>query len=366
MKTETAVPDFLASLYKLMKAPFSNSLLPLLLLTLCLGVAGCASKPPVSPKPASYDVALEAEARQLQTQDDLTLFGQWWVPPEGEEVRGAILLVHGTLVHSGFYAQWARYLNQEGYAVFGLDLRGFGQSQGFGRRGYIKNFDQYLLDIDVAMKEVKSRFPDKPVFMQGESLGGLVVLYAEIKGRAPVDGIVLNAPSVKLAPKVGLMRTPEWLADYSLWLASFPGKVFSNQPLLVPGRVTEMFAGVAVENNDLAKKLRNDEHVVHKALPMGFVSALQKATAEVEFNMRYVHRPLLVLHGTKDVLVPVSSSEYTVKEAASRDKTLKVYDGLSHATLLDKGHIKVWFDITDWLNNRTEAESSSATAMATQ
>lgn len=363
MKTETAVPGLLASLYKLVKTPLLKPLLSLLLLTLFLGAAGCASKPPMSPKPSTYDVAMDAQARQLKTKDGLTLFGQWWLPPEGSDVRGAILLVHGTLVHSGFYAQWARYLNQEGYAVFGIDLRGFGQSQGYGRRGYVKSFDDYLLDVDVAVKEVKNRFPNKPVFMQGESLGGLVTLYADIKGRAPVDGLVLNAPSVRLAPKVGFMRTPQWLADYSLWLASFPGKVMSNQPVLVPGKVTEMFAGVAVEDDSIAKKLRKDEHVVHSALPMGFVSALQKATAEVEFNMRYVHKPLLVLHGTKDVLVPVSSSEYTVDEAGSRDKTLKVYDGLSHATLLDKGHVKVWFDITDWLNDRTEPAVNSATAM---
>ena len=335
------------ALVALISPVFKLFVIPLFLL-----LAACTATPSISDLPAKYDIAPDAEAVTLKTTDDLTLFGQWWIPESQHPPKAVVLLVHGTYVHSGFYSNWAHHLSQHGYAVFGIDLRGWGQSQGFGRRGYVRNFDEYVDDLVLAYQKVKARYPGKQIFLQGESLGGLVVLLSQEKGQTPADGLVLNAPAIRPALSMGPLHTPNWIADFSLWTLGVPGSLFPNQPTLVPGAVVEMFAGLAVKSDELVRDFKADPHVVHTALPLGFITAVQKGTAEVQEGLKYVHKPLIILQGTRDSLVPLSSSEYAMDNVQSSDKTLKVYEGMSHATLHDTGHEQVWLDITSWLDER--------------
>ncbi|HET8707063.1 MAG TPA: alpha/beta hydrolase, partial [Pseudomonadales bacterium] len=98
----------------------------------------------------------------------------------------------------------------------------------------------------------------------------------------------------------------------------------------------------------------SDPHVVHTALPMGFLTALKEGTGQVQANLAHVTVPALILQGTRDNLVPVSSSEFTRDNIASQDKTLKIYPGLSHATLHDTGHEAVWSDVLQWLDEHSQ------------
>ena len=318
--------------------------------------SGCAtyysSNPPISESRTRYDAAPGAEPRFFKTDDQITLFGQWWFPEDRQQAKAAIILVHGTWVHSGFYSDWAEQLTANGYAVFGIDLRGWGQSQGRGRRGFALSYDKYLDDLKLAYGEVKSTYPELPIFLQGESLGGLLGLLSQIRGEMPVDGLIMNAPAVRPALTIADMETPSWLANYSLWLASFPGEIFPNHPILVPGSVTEQFIGLAVSDEKVQNRILNDQHVVHDALPLGFFTGLHETTEEVEEKLYRIKPPILVLHGINDSLIPVSSSEYLIDNVASRDRTLRVYRQMSHATLHDFGHKTVWNDIVEWLNDR--------------
>jgi alpha-beta hydrolase superfamily lysophospholipase len=103
----------------------------------------------------------------------LLRFGQWWLPANRETPRGVILLLHGTVVHSGFYFPVAQEYVRHGYAVFGIDLRGWGQSQGYGRRGNIGSYDEHLGDLKVAHAEVLGRYPDAPAVWPGLYVGPL-------------------------------------------------------------------------------------------------------------------------------------------------------------------------------------------------
>lgn len=322
----------------------------LFLAFLTLFLAACSTSPPQPSDESRYQPAQNASVELLHTQDRLTLFSQWWLPASTQPPKAAVLLVHGTFVHSGFYAQWANYLSQHGYVVYGLDLRGWGQSQGAGRRGYVSHFNQYGDDLLLAYQTLRQRYPGIPLFLQGESLGGLVALYAQEQGLFPVDGMVLNAPAVQPALSLGFLRTPQWMAEFELFTASIPGKFMPDQPTLVPGSVVEMFAGLAVKNEALVSDFKNDPYVVHTALPFGFISALREGVNSVQDGMSQVTAPALIVQGTEDTLVPLSSSQFTLDQLASGDKTLRQYPGMTHATLHDDGHEVIWQDILAWLD----------------
>ena len=76
-------------------------------------------------------------------QDNLTLFTQHWLPDTPP--RAVIILAHGYAEHSSRYAHVAAYLTAHGYAVYALDHRGHGRSEGVPV--LIHDFDEYVADL---------------------------------------------------------------------------------------------------------------------------------------------------------------------------------------------------------------------------
>lgn len=327
--------------------------LPLFLICATL-LGGCASRPAVSPLPARYDTAPGAEARTFRTADKLVLFGQWWTPAAPATPRAVVLLVHGTLVHSGFYAPWAEHLVTEGYAVFGIDLRGWGQSQGYGRRGFIENYDEYVEDLTLAYQEVKKRYPDLPLFLQGESMGGTVVMLSQIDNALPADGMVLNAPAIRPAPGLWGMNAPNLAARVGFEALSVPAGLFPNGPLLLSGTVINHTMSLVLRDPAGQERFRRDPHSLHASLPLAYFRRLYEGGLKVQKHLGKIDTPLIIVQGNRDVLVPPGSSEYVMTHIASADKTLKLHDGMTHATLHDIDRDKAWTDITTWLETRMQ------------
>lgn len=326
------------------------------LMMLSLLLQGCAMfslSPDLNPPPSEYWPAPGAQMEILQSEDNLALFSQWWLPEAAQAPKAVLLFLHGTIAHSGFYSPMANHFAKQGYAVLGVDLRGWGQSQGYGRNGVIDSYDGYLLDLNAAYQEVKKRYPDLPVYLQGESMGGAIALLSQIEGSVVVDGMILNAPAVRPGLSFGPLNSPNWLSDAGLWMLSQPGKVFPNMPAFYHGGLMEWLGvGLILKEKDNQQRFLNDPHNTHKALPLGYFTGLHKATARVEDGLEKVSTPVLIQQGTRDLLVPLKSSEFTLEKLGSVDKTLNVYEKLTHATLHDRRREKVWGDIILWLEER--------------
>lgn len=335
------------------------------LLIYCSLLQGCAMfslSPDLNSPPQEYWAAPGAQIEILKSEDNLTLFSQWWLPetaPETPKTPKAVLLfLHGTIAHSGFYSPMANHFAQQGYAVLGVDLRGWGQSQGHGRNGLIDSYDGYLLDLNAAYQEVKKRYPDLPVYLQGESMGGTIALLSQVEGSVAVDGLILNAPAVRPGLSFGPLNSPNWLSDAGLWMLSQPGKVFPNMPAFYHGGLMEWLGvRLILKEKDNQQRFLNDANNTHKALPFSYFTGLHKATARVEDGLQKVTTPVLIQQGTRDLLVPLKSSEFTLEHLSSKDKTLNVYEKLTHATLHDRRRKKVWGDIILWMEERLPEEA---------
>src|SRR6478736_9988008 len=86
-----------------------------------------------------------------------------WQP--GGKARGVVAIVHGFNSHSGHYFWVADQLTASGFAVYALDLRGRGKSD--GERFYVESFKDYVSDVATFVTLVKSREPGLPVFLLG-------------------------------------------------------------------------------------------------------------------------------------------------------------------------------------------------------
>lgn len=330
-----------------------------------LGLAACTAIPPASPLPAQYTVYPGAEPGQLKTADGLTLFSQWW-KPKAEEPRAVVILLHGTAAHTGVYAPWAQYLTSQGYAMFAFDLRGWGQSQGFGRRAFVRSHEDYVDDLAPAFAEVQRRYPGKPIFLQGESLGAAVALQASIRGGFPTQGLILNAPPVYVNFKVGPGRMPNWLATPSLWMAGRVGWVAPNAPIY-PMQYESALSWIwnkAIFDDFSRQMLKQEPYVTRSSVAAVYVTALGKGAARIRDNLAAIKEPFILLQGEKDYLVSTPGSGTALMgKAGAMDKTRKVYPGMSHCTLHDTNRGAVWADIVAWLDERVPEQPLSDAAL---
>jgi lysophospholipase len=114
-----------------------------------------------------------------------------------------ILVIHGRGEHGGRYRALGTALGEREIEVLALDLRGFGASSAVGhRRGAIRHFEEYLVDIDAALAHMsRTTSAQTPLFLLGHSAGGLaVVRYLQTRPECAdtLGGVVLSSPFLEL------------------------------------------------------------------------------------------------------------------------------------------------------------------------
>jgi alpha-beta hydrolase superfamily lysophospholipase len=265
------------------------------------------------------------------SHDGLRLHAQWWLP-EGEPVA-VVAIVHGIMEHGGRYARLAEDLNRRGYAVCALDLRGHGRSE--GDRGMVRKFDDYFGDVEAFLDQVEARLPDKPVFLLGHSMGGAVVALLGIVRPPKVQGLILSAPAVLVGGGVfPVLRHLAALASM-IW------------PTL---RVMRMGCRFISRDPAVVEAFRNDPLVYHGRFPVRTGAEILQAAKRIQAGAHRIDLPLLVLHGTGDIVTDHRGSRLLVARAGSADKTLHLYTGLYHEIFSEPERAQVVADLLAWLD----------------
>jgi acylglycerol lipase len=268
---------------------------------------------------------------RFTARDGLGLYEQWWLPEK--EPVAAVVVVHGINEHSGRHARLAADLNRRGYAVYAMDLRGHGRSD--GDRAMIRAFDQYLDDVELLLERVAARLPGKPLFLFGHSMGGAIVALLGITRPPPVRGLILSAPPVLVADGVfPVLRR----------LASLASRIW---PTL---RVVRLGGGYLSRDPAVVEAFRNDPLVFHGRFPVRTGAEILKVANRIQSEARRITLPLLVLHGTDDRVTDVKGSRLLVARAGSANKTLRLYSGLYHEVLSEPEREQVVADILAWLD----------------
>lgn len=112
-----------------------------------------------------------------------------------EHASGHLIFVHGYGEHAGRYLELFDDLVQAcSLCVHAIDLRGHGRSG--GKRGFVERFDDYLDDVDLLAERIPA---DRPIFVMGHSMGGLVLARWLEEGRGAAAGAVFASPYLRLA-----------------------------------------------------------------------------------------------------------------------------------------------------------------------
>lgn len=270
----------------------------------------------------------------------LKIFTRSWQPER--KPRAVVVIVHGFNSHSGQYLWVADQFIKNGLAVYALDLRGRGRSE--GERFYVEKIEDYTDDVHTLVKTAKAENPGLPVFMLGHSAGGVTSCTYTLEHQAELTGLIcesfayeLPVPGIVLSFLKGLSYITPHTHVFTL-----KNKDFSRDPKVVE----EM-------NEDILIKGESQPAQTGKVL----INAAQHLTEEFP-NIKL---PVFILHGTEDKATSPSGSQHFYEKAGSTDKTLKLYEGHFHDLLNDVDKEVVMADIQNWIDERIPA-SSEATA----
>src|SRR5688572_18622365 len=93
----------------------------------------------------------------------LKIFTRSWIPDDAP--RASVVIVHGFNSHSGQYLWTGEKFAASGFAVYALDLRGRGRSE--GERYFADKIEDYTDDVAALVRRAKTENPDLPAFLLG-------------------------------------------------------------------------------------------------------------------------------------------------------------------------------------------------------
>jgi len=258
------------------------------------------------------------------------IFWQAWLP-DGEP-RAVVGLAHGASEHSGRYAWTGEQLSARGYALYALDHRGHGQSE--GARAVIDRVDNAVADIGTLLALASGEHGGVKPFLFGHSMGGFLAIAFATRRQDEIRGLMLSAPVAVLEAASSLQR--------------IAGNVLSAiAPKL---GVYTIDSSTVSRDPEMVRDYDADPLNFHGKLPARTVAEMAKEVARFPDTIPSITVPLLIQVGTADALVPPDSSNLVYDLASSEDKTIKHYPGLYHEILNEPEREAVVADTLAWLD----------------
>ncbi len=261
------------------------------------------------------------------------LAGYAWRTPEA---RANILLAHGFAEYAERYvAHYHRLipqLNALGFDVYAFDLVGHGRSA--GARG-VTDLKKAVGDHQAARRALQ----DKPLFLFGHSLGGLVTAASVARDKSSVAGVVLSAPALLITAPAALKLLANVFAVIAPGLRLAP-------PLDTDG-LSRIPEEVAAYKSD---PMVSDPRIPAKTGATAIAIAEEAWTRYPAWSV-----PTLVLHGLKDTATDPEGSKRFAAMIVSRDKKLELYPEGRHELLNDLDRDAALALISEWLTARLSA-----------
>jgi acylglycerol lipase len=268
---------------------------------------------------------------------EIEIYWRAW-PAEGDP-RAVVVIAHGAGEHLGRYEHVAARLVSEGFAVYALDHRGHGRSD--GPRALVDRIANAVSDLDQLVVMAATEYPGLDVFLLGHSMGGCISVRYALAHQDRLRGLVLSGPLAALdaAPApVRLIARVLSAATPRLGVFGVDASLVSRDP-------------------EVVSAYENDPLVHHGKLPVRTVAELATAVESFPDSVGAITIPTLIMYGTADKLAPPAGSVMLSERIGSTDKTTIPYEGLYHEILNEPEQQQVMDDMVGWLNAHIAAHA---------
>jgi acylglycerol lipase len=290
-------------------------------------------------EPLNARAAHIATSEMIRGNTNAQLFVRTW-RPHGE-VRGVVAIVPGFKSNSSYYEWVATQFVATGLAVYAVDLRGRGKSD--GDRFYVERLEDYLNDIGALVSLAKSRERDRPLFLLGHSAGGVLASTYALDNQVELTGLICESYALEV-----------------------PAPPFALSAIKALARIAPRLKVLKLNNAGFSRDPRRVEFMDKDPLlqgeiqPARTVAQMLRAAARLRREFQRITLPVFIMHGTKDSVTKPSGSRLFHERAGSTDKTLKLYEGHFHDLLNDIDREKVMADIQGWIKARIPARPSES------
>lgn len=233
-----------------------------------------------------------------------------------------IVLIHGWPLNDAMYEYQYQYLEQKGFRVIGISLRGFGKSdKPYGRY----DFDVFSDDIKVVLEKLKI----ENAVLGGFSMGGAVVIHYVTKyNAAHISKLALFAAAA-----------PSWKQregfPYGVTDAAAAGLIeqtMTNRQDLIAG----FGAGFPAREGAISKNVEKWlENINLEASPYAITKSI---TALRDLDLRpqlaKIKVPVAIFHGTHDKLCDFAFAEQLHK--GIKDSYIVKFENSGHALFFEE------------------------------
>lgn len=249
--------------------------------------------------------------------------------------RQAILLaLHGLNDYHNGFASTGEALAQRGISVMAYDQRGFGNSDA---RGLWHGAERLTDDLREMIKLLRSRYPNQPLYLIGESMGGAVVLAAMKSAPLAIDGMIL------IAPAIWSRDSMPWYQRFALWLAArtMPALELTGDGLdLQP-----------TDNIEMWRAWSRDPLVI-KSTRVDVLYGVSNLMDQAVASSSNLKGRMLILYGQKDEIIPRNPTCQWLSSLPLESSHLRqtvVYENGFHMLTRDLQGDLVQDDISDWI-----------------
>ncbi len=266
-----------------------------------------------------------------------------WIPME--KPRAVLLCVHGLGFSSKSFTQFGSRMAGRGFAVYAIDVRGFGEWMKHPSDSQV-DFEACLLDIESGLRALHKAYPKTPVFLVGESMGGAIALRAASRYPELVNGLVSSVPSSDRYAKLSseMVVGARYLENKNQEMSIAP--VVMNRATADPALRAKWEAEPTNRLKMTPKELKQFDD---------FMKGNQDAAALI------ANAPVLMLAGFKDKLVKPEGTISLFNELSTQDKLLMIVGDGEHL-LLEENQLTDSFAqlISDWINNEARLSKLGA------
>jgi len=265
---------------------------------------------------------------------------QCWLPES--EPKAVLYIVHGLAEHSGRYMHIVNYFVPLGYAVYGHDYFGHGKTE--GTRVFVEQFEDITGPLKTYFDRVHSQQPDKPIFLLGHSLGGLISSRYLLDHQSDFAGAILSGP---------LIRASDHPSPFLLFLLNLVSAI-------VPKLGVRQLESDAMSTDPKEVEGYVKDPLVHSGkVTAGISVAMFSAIKYVTSHASQITLPLLIVQGGADATVDPAGAQLLHDTVGSSDKTITIYEGYYHEVFneTEPRRNQVFNDMQIWLESHIPLKS---------
>ena len=256
--------------------------------------------------------------------------------------RARLIWLHGLAEYLGRYTETFEWFAERRFDCWMVEFRGHGESE--GRRGHILRFDEYLDDLRALIAELPE--DGAPAVAIGHSTGGLVLARALQRGVEPPAGWRASVLTSALLA---------WRDDLPAWQLRLATSLASPLPWLrIPSDIDTDWLTKQAE----IRQAYAEDPLVFSGVTAAWLREIQTAMEQAHRDAAAIPSPLLMMHGSDDLLVPIAGAERFVetRSLAGATTDFVVWPGARHELFNETERDRVRGRVVDWLEGLASAD----------